>query len=366
MKFSAQREELLKPLQQVLGAVERRQTLPVLGNVLLDASGGKLSVAATDLEVELKAEADIPADEDGRITVPARKLHDICKSLPDEVRVDFSLKDDRAQVRAGKSRFSLTTLPADEFPSLGELESASRFSVSANVLAQSLSRTSFAMAQQDVRYYLNGVMIELLENQIRCVATDGHRLALNDAVVPGQAGDGSQVIIPRKGVQELLRVLPDSEELATVELTANHIRVSLPDVRFTSKLIDGRFPDYQRVIPQNNDKEVLLPRDALRAALSRAAILSNEKYKGIRLLLSDDCLQIQTHNPEQEEAQDELVIEYQGEALEIGFNVGYLLDVLNTLDCEEVRMSLRDSNSSCLISEANSNAAQYVVMPMRL
>jgi DNA polymerase-3 subunit beta len=316
--------------------------------------------------VELKASAEIQSDLDGEITVPARKLHDICRSLPEESKVTFQVDGDRAIVKAARSRFSLTTLPATEFPSLNAEEQAGSFSLPASVLSEALSRTSFSMAQQDVRYYLNGVMIELRENGIRCVATDGHRLALHDAIVPGQSGNGSQVIIPRKGVQELLRVLPDSDELAKVDLTDNHIRVSLPEVRFTSKLVDGRFPDYMRVIPQNNDKDVLLPRESLRAALARAAILSNEKYKGIRLLLSDGSLQIQTHNPEQEEAQDELSIDYHGDALEIGFNVAYLLDVLNTLQSENVCMSLRDSNSSCLVTEADSKASQYVVMPMRL
>jgi len=370
MRFTAQREELLKPLQKVLGAVERRQTLPVLANVLLAAHAGKLAVTATDLEVELRAELALDIEGQAAITVPARKLHDICRSLPDGARIDFSAEGERAQLRAGRSRFSLATLPADEFPEVGGFDVAAKFDLDPAVLARNLNRTSFAMAQQDVRYYLNGVLFELGDQRLRCVATDGHRLALSDAALDADLaadlGDLAQVIIPRKGVQELLRVLSDEAGPASIELGTNHVRASLAGVRFTSKLIDGKFPDYDRVLPKGNDKLLKLPREEFRAALSRAAILSNEKYKGIRLLLSDGELRIQTHNPEQEEAQDELTVDYAGEALEIGFNVAYLLDVLNTLDTDEVSLSFRDANSSCLITPADAEDAQYVVMPMRL
>lgn len=366
MRFTAQREELLKPLQKVLGAVERRQTLPVLANVLLSSEAGVLSVTATDLEVELKADLALDIDEQGSVTVPARKLYDICRSLPDGARIDFSAEGDRAQLAAGRSRFSLATLPAEEFPAVGTFEVASGFELDPKVLAKTLTRTSFAMAQQDVRYYLNGVLFEVSSGRLRCVATDGHRLALSDAELVSELSGDSQVIIPRKGVQELLRVLSDETEAAQIELGSNHLRVSLPGVRFTSKLIDGKFPDYDRVLPKGNDKLLQLPREEFRAALARAAILSNEKYKGIRLLLENGELRIQTHNPEQEEAQDELSVDYAGESLEIGFNVAYLLDVLNTLDTEEVSLSFRDANSSCLLSPAGSEEARYVVMPMRL
>ncbi|WJW75509.1 DNA polymerase III subunit beta [Thiohalobacter sp. IOR34] len=366
MKFTIQREALLKPLQQITGVVERRQTLPVLGNVLVQADESGLTLTATDLEVELVARVEMPIEDGGEITLPARKLLDICRSLPEGSELEIEVGDERAKVRSGRSRFTLTSLPASDFPVIEELNSAQSFSLPQKDLKEIIERTHFAMAQSDVRYYLNGLMLELQPEQIRAVATDGHRLALSE--MPAQTGvdDTQQVIVPRKGVQELLRLLENSEGEVNIQLGSNHIRVSTPEIRFTSKLIDGRFPDYQRVIPKGGDKLVTADVGTLRQALSRTSILSNEKYRGIRLSLEPDALRIQAHNPEQEEAEEEVEINYSADPMEIGFNVTYLLDALAAIPGKEVRILLSDSNSSCLIDDPASGQSRYVVMPMRL
>jgi DNA polymerase-3 subunit beta len=366
MKFSIQREDFLKPLQQVIGVVERRQTLPVLGNVLLNANRKSIRLTATDLEVELQAHVNVAVTEIGDITLPARKLLDICRTLPAEAQLDISVKKDRALVRSGKSRFTLSTLPATEFPVIDKIKSARKFSLQENALHDLIERTAFAMAQQDVRYYLNGLMLEPVNGTLRAVATDGHRLAMCELVA--EVGDGvdQQVIVPRKGVQELHRLLEQREADILVEIGSNHIRITTDELRFTSKLIDGRFPDYQRVLPKNADKRVLINRDLLRQALTRTSILSNEKYRGIRMDLSENNLKIQAHNPEQEEAVEEIDAHYDHEALVIGFNVTYLLDVLNAIDTDDVEVFLSDANSSALINKPGSMDCRYVVMPMRL
>lgn len=366
MKFTIDRESLLKPLQQVIGVVERRQTLPVLGNLLIVADDKGLQITATDLEVEVQARASVQIDEAGEITLPARKLVDICKALPENAKIKFSFKDQKAQIKSGKSRFTLATLPAADFPVVEEIKSDCQFAVSQDKLKESIERTQFSMAQQDVRYYLNGLMLEIGNGLLRTVATDGHRLALCDTEVDIAVSHSRQVIVPRKGIQELQRLLDTSDESVQVEVGANHIRLRTADVCFTSKLVDGRFPDYERVVPKNGDKQVVADRDLFRQALSRASILSNEKYRGIRLNLYNNNVKIQAHNPEQEEADEEFEVDYQGGDLEIGFNVTYLLDVLSSVRSDNVEIILSDSNSSCLIRQPGTEQYRYVVMPMRL
>lgn len=366
MKFKVQRETLLKPLQLISGVVERRQTLPVLSNVLLVAEAGKISLTATDLEVELVADLVLDVDEPGEITLPARKLLDICRTLPDTAELEVSVGGDKAQLKSGRSRFSLATLPASEFPSVEEISGTRRFGIEQRQLKLLIERTHFSMAQQDVRYYLNGLMFEMEAQRLRSVATDGHRLALCELALTTGEGEIQQVIVPRKGIQELVRLLEDSEAVADVEVGSNHLRVQLPGLRFTSKLIDGRFPEYQRVIPKGADNILTATRDELKQALVRTSILSNEKYRGVRLQLSGDRLRILAHNPEQEEAEEELGIKYEGDELEIGFNVTYLLDALNAVGAEQVTIALSDANSSCLIQEPGGGECKYVVMPMRL
>ena len=366
MKIIAKREAILSPLQAVIGVVERKQTMPILANVLLSAKGGRLSITATDLEVELVAASDVDVQRAGEITVPGRKLLDICRALPEGTEITLTLEGERMLVRARKSRFTLSTLPAAEFPTVEEINAEQSLELPQKDFRRLLEKTHFSMAQQDVRYYLNGLLLETSAKMLRAVATDGHRLALCEIDLPEGGKPGQQVIVPRKGVLELQRILGHEEQNLTVSIGSNHLRVQIGDIRFTSKLIDGRFPEYGRVIPNNPPRVVGAVRDDLRQALQRAAILSNEKYRGIRFALKPSALLIQAHNPEQEEAEEEVEVSYEGEELEIGFNVNYLLDALAAVDGNDVQVGLTDGNSSCLIRSGQDGTSRYVVMPMRL
>lgn len=366
MKISANREDLLKPLLLASSVVERRQTLPILANVLISARPGKLTLTATDLEVELSTTTSAEVSEEFDFTLPARKFVDICKALPDDAAVTLELEGDRATLRSGRGRFAMGMLPARDYPSIEPSAASERFSLPESILKYLIEKTSFAMAQQDVRYYLNGLLLEIRAGRIRTVATDGHRLALCDAPFPDATDTDIQVILPRKAVMELGRLLDDAETEAVLEISNSHIRVQLEDTTFTSKLIDGRFPDYERVMPNGEAEILTIDRNILKQALSRTAILSNEKYRGIRFKVGDGLLHLQAHNPEQDEAEEEVEIDYQGKELSIGFNVSYLLDVLGVVDSENVQISLIDSNSSSLITPDGSTDSRYVVMPMRL
>lgn len=365
MKFSASRETILEPLHAVIGVVERRQTMPILSNVLLVVSDGKLIVTATDLEVELLAETTVDADSAGEITVPGRKLHDICRALPDAAKIEFSVSGDRVTVKAGRSRFTLSTLRAADFPIVDDISAQQMLRLDRQELRQLLEQTQFSMAQQDVRYYLNGLLFETEGHTLRAVATDGHRLALAELQMSEAAQRNEQIIVPRKGVLELQRLV-DGDGDVELTLGANHVRAQIDSIRFTSKLIDGRFPDYERVLPSNPQNVLMAERKLLRHALQRAAILSNEKYRGVRLVLAENNVTIQANNPEQEEAEESLEVEYNGEAMEIGFNVNYLLDALSAVSEDQVELSLGDTNSSCLIRGPNTDNSKFVVMPMRL
>lgn len=366
MNFTLSREELLNPLQLVAGVVERRQTLPILSNILFHLEGNKLSLTGTDLEVEIIGFTEVASGcEAGQVTVSARKILDICRSLPEGVTLDFASGDGKAVLTSGKSRFSLATLPANEFPSVDQSEQSVEFVVSATLIKSLIESTSFAMAQQDVRYYLNGMLWEVTTNQLRAVATDGHRLALCDGACEITVDGKISAILPRKGIVELSRLLGDDE--VQVSIGSNHIRVTGSDYCFTSKLVDGAYPDYDPVVPKGGDKEVVGDRELLKQAFSRTAILSNEKYHGVKIQLQQDVVLMVANNPEQEEAEEEVVVSYTGEALEIGFNVSYLLDVFNVLKGKEIRFTLSDSNSSALVEDPSADSrAIYVVMPMCL
>jgi DNA polymerase-3 subunit beta len=367
MHFEISREALIKPLQLVTGVVERRQTLPVLSNVLLVLEKGQLSLTGTDLEVELVGRVNVGAGaRDGEVTVPARKLMDICKALPDDATLKVDVDEGKAVIRHGRSRFSLSTLPASDFPSVEESAGTLEFSISQSALKGMLDSTSFAMAQQDVRYYLNGLLVEVSADYLRVVATDGHRLAMHTEKMKIAGATKTQVIVPRKGILELSRLLSDGDEMVSLVLGSNHIRARTKDFTFTSKLVDGKFPDYDRVLPKGGDKVLTAVRSDLRQALNRTAILSNEKFRGIRLMLANDELKIVANNPEQEEAEEIISVEYKGPNLEIGFNVSYLVDVLGVLSTDSVQMILADSNSSVLIQATENSPSLYVVMPMRL
>jgi DNA polymerase III subunit beta len=365
MKLTAAREDILAPLQSVIGVVERRQTMPVLANVLLAARDGRLSVTGTDLEVELVAASAASVQQPGDITVPGRKLLDIFRALPEKTSVTLTTEGERVSLRAGRSRFTLSSLPAAEFPLVEEINAQQTLSVAQGEFRRLIDKTHFSMAQQDVRYYLNGLLLETDGKALRAVATDGHRLAIAEMELSGKAKGTHQVIVPRKGVLELQRILGAEGEIE-LAIGTNHVRAQIGDIRFTSKLIDGRFPEYGRVIPASPPRTVEADREALRQALQRTAILSNEKYRGIRLTARPDLLTVQAHNPEQEEAEDQVEVTYKGEEVEIGFNVNYLLDALSAIDSDRVEIGLTDSNSSCLIRAPATTHTRYVVMPMRL
>lgn len=366
MKFSIDRDALLKPLQLVTGAVERRHNLPILANVLMEVSEHSLKLTGTDLEVELVGEVQLTGEvRPGNTTVPARKFLDIVKSLPDQVELKLEQQDNRLVLRSGRSRFTLATLPADEYPNVEAFEADIEFTLKQGILKSLIDATQFSMANQDVRYYLNGLLLETEGNVLRTIATDGHRLALSHRTIESSLPQ-KQVIVPRKGVMELLRLLEVDELDIAVAISDNAIRASTPGAVFTSKLVDGRFPDYRRVLPKGGDKVVIASRHQLKQALLRASILSNEKFRGVRVQLEESTIKITANNPEHEEAEEILDIEYQNSPLEIGFNVSYLLDILNHISSEYIRITLIDGNSSALIENHQDEDSMYVVMPMRL
>ncbi len=367
MKFSIQREVLLKPLLPVASVVEKRQTLPVLSNLLISVDEEGIQLTGTDLEVELVGRAALASPVVGESTMPAKKLADLCRSLPDGSMINVEVKGEKATLRAGRSRFTLATLPVTEFPALEEMDLGQKVTLSQGALKKIIDSTAFAMAYQDVRYYLNGLLLELSSGLVRTVATDGHRLACCDLRTEIELLEGpKQLIIPRKGVVELQRILEDSDEPVTLELGKNHLRVSCPGMTMTSKLIDGRFPDYEGVVPIGADRIAKVAREPLIEALKRAAILSNEKYRGVRLELEQDQMRIVAHNPEQEEAVEELEVEYNSEPLAVGFNFSYLLEALSALSGDEVLLHVKDGHTSCLLKEIDDDNSRHVVMPLRL
>ncbi|HRQ64585.1 MAG TPA: DNA polymerase III subunit beta [Xanthomonadaceae bacterium] len=366
MRFSIQREALLRPLQHVVNVVEKRQTLPVLANLRVVVEGSEVAFTGSDMEVEMIASAEVQAAEDGDVTIPARKLFDLVRALPDGSLIELAQNGDRVGMKAGRSRFTLATLPASEYPSIDQLEVIDHLRIAEGVLKDLMDRTSFAMAQQDVRYYLNGLLFDVRDDALRCVATDGHRLAVAEGPLLMAADSGRQIILPRKGVMELQRLLEGGDGEVAIEIGRNHLRVRRDSVTLTSKLIDGRFPDYEAVIPISADKEVKVSREALRAALQRAAILSNEKYRGVKLEVSPGLLRIVAHNPEQEEAVEDVEAETSVDGLGVGFNVTYLLEAIAALRGEDVLVCLRDANSSCLLRDPGTAAFRHVIMPLRL
>jgi len=367
MKFTLSREVLLRPLQLVVGSVAGgRPALPIMGNILLEVKAGFLNLTGTDLEVELMAQVPLEQpSEDGAITVPARKLLDICRGLSDPCEVTFEVKDEKVTVRSGRSRYLLSTLPAIDFPNIETWQSVIELTVAQGEFKKLIEFTQFAMASQDVRYYLNGMFFEVSGNSLRSVSTDGHRLASCEINI-NQSIEEQSVIVPRKGVLELAKLFDNDQANVTMQIGKNNLRAVLDGYVFTTKLVDGRFPDYRRVIPQNGDKELIAGRETLKQAFTRAAILSNEKFRGVRLTLSQNLLKITANNPEREEAEEYIDVDYQSPDLEIGFNVSYVLDVLNTLKSEQVKITFSTSDHSALIESVDSDNSLYVLMPMRL
>ncbi|MFN4341781.1 MAG: DNA polymerase III subunit beta [Azonexus sp.] len=365
--IKTQRDTLLAPLQSVSGIVERRHTLPILSNVLLEKRGKRLTLLATDIEIQITTTTEGAGGEgDGAVTVGARKLQEILRSLPDTTEVSLVLEDKRLQVRAGKSRFSLQTLPADDFPRMTISEGETRqFAISQKAFRQLLGKTQYAMAAQDVRYYLNGLLLLVDGKELRAVATDGHRLAFASVGIEAEL-PRQEMILPRKTVLELNRLLVDTDDALNVTLTANQVRFAFGNIVLVSKLIDGKFPDYERVVPASLRNHMKVGRQTLMQAMQRAAILTNEKFRGVRVVLGENSLKLIAANAEQEEAQEEIEVEYAGEAIDVGFNVGYLLDVLNNVQADEIQWSFNDANSSALITLPGNERFKYVVMPMRI
>jgi DNA polymerase III subunit beta len=360
------RDLVLKPLQAVSGIVERRQTLPILANVLLEHRGNQLTAVATDLELQISATVTVEQTGDQSITVAARKLQDLLRALPDASTVSLDAKEGKMTVKAAKSRFSLQTLPAADYPRLTmSQEQLQSFSLPQKLLKSTLRLVEFAMAQQDIRFYLNGMLFVLEKNQLICVATDGHRLSYASMPIEGNFAK-QEIIVPRKTVMELSKLLADTDEPLKVDILANQVRFSFGSIELTSKVIDGKFPDYNRVIPSAHTKLITIERALLLQTLQRAAILSNERFRGVRIGVAPAVLKIACTNNEQEEAEEEIEIAYDGGSMEIGFNINYLLDALATVNSTEVTLALQDSSASALFTVPGRTDFKYVVMPMRI
>lgn len=371
--IKAQRDALLKPLQTVTGIVERRHTLPILSNVLINKDGQNVSFCSTDIEMQIRtrAEMGIGADQ-AATTVAARKLLDILRALPEQ-EITLSLANKKLSISQGKSKFSLQTLAAEEFPTVAPAETyPAKVTLSQKALKHLLHLVHFSMAQQDIRYYLNGLLLVIDNESLKAVATDGHRLAFSAIKATDKGvqiditGNRQEVIIPRKAVLELQRLLSDSDDSVNIEFAPNQARFTFGEIELLSKLIEGKFPDYQRVIPAGHSKIVSLDRELILGALQRAAILTTDKFKGVRLTLSSGGLRVSSTNAEQEEASEELEVHYQGEPVDIGFNVQYLLDVLANLKNKTIQIALQDPNASALITAQEDAEFKYVVMPMRI
>jgi len=365
--IKSQRDTLLAPLQSVSGIVERRHTLPILSNVLLEKKGDRLTLLATDIEIQITTSTDVGSGEgDGAVTVGARKLQEILRSLPDSTEITLNLEDKRLQVKGGKSRFSLQTLPADDFPRMTLTDGETKtFQITQKDFRQLIAKTQYSMAAQDVRYYLNGLLLMVDGKELRAVATDGHRLAYASVGIETEL-PRQEMILPRKTVLELNRLLVDTDDVLSVTLAPNQVRFAFGSIVLVSKLIDGKFPDYERVIPATLKNHMTVARQTLMQAMQRAAILTNEKFRGVRVVLGENSLKLIAANAEQEEAQEEIEVNYTGDAIDVGFNVGYLLDVLNNVHADEIQWSFNDANSSALVTLPGNDRFKYVVMPMRI
>ncbi len=366
MEFVVSRETLLPALNKVIGVIERRQTLPILGHLLIGARDGLVSLRGTDLEVEVYTELAAEIQGEGETTVPARKLVDICRNLTEGADIRLRVMDERCVVTSGRGRFSLGLLPAVDFPVMDAESEGVELVVKEGQLKRLLDKTAFAMAQQDVRYYLNGLLVEINRAELIAVATDGHRLAKFVSKTNLDVNATRQVIVPNKTVLELRRQLVVSDEDVFLRLGEKSIRIQAGQMIMTSKLVDGRYPEYERVIPSGVGRLAIIERDVLKRALSRTAILSNEKFRGVRLSFDQGVLKLLAHNPEQEEAEEEIEIDYDGDGISIGFNVAYLMDVLGAIDEERLAVQFQDGNSSSIWRGQGMETETFVVMPMRL
>lgn len=366
MIFKAQRESILAPLNQICGVVEKKGTLPVLSNVLIKTDGDQLLLTTSDLDVEMRSECVVDVEEGGEVTVPAQKFLDICKALPDGSLIHFEYQQGQCLITSGQSKFSLSTLSAQEFPLIEEMESYQQVVIASSDLQRMLKQTVFCMAVQDVRYFLNGLLFEVSPNKLRCVSADGHRLALSECDYVNDSGINKQVLIPRKGVLELQKMIKDIDQDITLFVGNNHVKVQVEHIAMTSKLIDGKFPDYEAVIPLNMEQQFTADKELLRKALLRVAILSNEQYKGVKFKISENQLEIVGNNPDQEQAEDVIAVQTDIQHIETAFNVNYLLEATNAILDDDIQFSFKEATSSCLIKHPERTDCRLVVMPLRI
>lgn len=366
MNFIISREQLLFPLQQIVSVIEKRQTMPILSNVLLVVNENGLVLTGTDLEIQLIAQINLDNFEIGEITVPARKFLDIVRLLPNETEIKIELLNDKMKVTSGRSRFSLSTLPADNYPEFSESELENQFLINAGKMKKALDKTIFCMANQDVRYYLNGLLLNISNSKLKLVASDGHRLSIYEDNIGEATGFEARIILPRKGVLELTRLLDDEESELNTQFSNSNIRIYVKNLIFSAKLVDAKYPDFSKVFEQTFFNQIQIQKQLLKDALTRVAILANEKFKGITFNVSDGLLKLNSHNPEHDEADEELIIEYKGEPLSIAFNSQYLLDAVSNLDSELAVLTIASNASSCFVEEPEQQPYKFIVMPMRL
>ncbi|MEY4719917.1 MAG: hypothetical protein RL563_2535 [Pseudomonadota bacterium] len=367
MKFVISRDLILPSLQQIVSVIEKKQTMPILANVLLETSDNGLIMTGSDAEIQIVSKLYCDAiDTQGEITVPARKFLDICRLSPNGSEIKFESQEDKVKLSSGRSRFSLNTLPAEIYPEFNESQFEYQIVVNAGKFKKGLDKTLFCMANQDVRYYLNGLLLNVSNSKLKLVASDGHRLSIFEDEIGEATGYEARIIIPRKAVQELSRLLEDPKEELHIQFSSNHLKVSYKEITFSSKLIDAKFPDFGKVFNQAFKKPLLIQKQLLREALSRVAILSNEKYKGVTFFVSGDLLKLSTHNPEHDEAEEELIIDHTGESFSISFNSQYMLDAVNNLDSELAVLTIASNASTCFIEEPEQPRFKFIVMPMRM
>jgi DNA polymerase III subunit beta len=366
MKFIINRETLLTPLQQIVGVIEKRQTMPVLANVLMFVDSGLLTLTGTDLEIQIIAKVSVTDSTPGSMTIPARKLLDLCRLLPNGASIQFEQQNEKVKLLSNRSKFSLNCLPAENYPKFAETEMDKRFTINAGKFKKALEKTVFCMANQDVRYYLNGLLLSISNNRIKLVASDGHRLAIYEGRLEEQTGYESRIILPRKGVLELYRLLENLDTELTVMFSNNNIKIVIGQLVFSAKLVDAKYPDFGKVFQQAFYDPISISKQALKETLTRVAVLSNEKLKGVTFDITPGSVKISAHNPDHDEAEEEISLDYNGELLTIAFNAQYVLDAVSNLDSETALLTIANNASSCFIDEPNECEYKFIVMPMRL
>lgn len=366
MKFIINRENLLTPLQQIVGVIEKRQTMPILANVLMSVKDNFLTLTGTDLEIQLVSKIETTELSPGSITVPARKLLDLCRLLPGNADIQIEQQDDKLKVLSGRSRFSLSCLPSDNYPEFAESEMDKQFSINAGKLKKSLEKTIFCMANQDVRYYLNGLLLNISNKKFKLVASDGHRLSIYEDSLGEPTGYEARIILPRKGVLELYRLLDNPDIDLDIMFSSNNIKIAISNLVFSAKLVDAKYPDFSKVFQQSFFEPISVKKLGLKESLTRIAVLANEKFKGVTLDIVQGNIKISTHNPEHDEGEEDVSVEYNGEDLSIAFNAQYLLDAITNIDSDSVILTIANNVSTCFIDEPSQSEYRFIVMPMRI